>query len=134
VPDLKTLIFAALMLAAGSTSALAGRFDGNWVALISPEGRCNRTSIMTLTVSGNAFQGQTRNPSNTEAFSGTIDADGNGTLLVFPRFSGSIKFTAEHFDANWNNDVCSRHALGDRALTSAETAAAFAARKQFQAI
>jgi hypothetical protein len=123
----------AVILAVRPTSVLAGSFDGNWVALIPPQGECNRTSVMTLTLSGNTFQGQTRNPRGTEAFSGKIDAEGNGTFLVFPRFPGIIKFTADHFDANWNNDACSRHALGDRALTSTETAAAFAARKQFQA-
>jgi hypothetical protein len=113
---------------------LAGDFDGNWVALIPPQGQCNRTAIMTLTMAGNAFQGQTRNPAHTEAFSGKIDADGNGTFLVYPRFPGIIKFTADHFDANWNNDVCRVHALGDRALSSAETSAAFAARKQSQSV
>jgi hypothetical protein len=120
-------------LAAGSTSALAGNFDGNWVALIPPQGNCHRTSIMTLTLSGDTFQGQTRNPGSTEAFSGKIDASGNGTFLVYPRFPGIIKFTADHFDANWNGDVCSRHALGDRALSSTETSTAFTVRKQFQA-
>jgi hypothetical protein len=133
VRDLKRLVITALMLAAGSTPALAGSFDGNWVALIPPQGQCNQTSIMTLTMSGNTFQGQTRNPGSTETFSGKIDTDGNGKFMVFPRFPGIIKFTADHFDANWNNDACSRHALGDRALTSAETSATYAARKQFQA-
>jgi hypothetical protein len=133
VRELQTLMIAALMLGVSSTSALAGTFDGSWVALIPPQGPCHRTSIMTLTLSGNQFQGQTRNPGNTETFSGKIDADGIGTFLVYPRFPGIIKFTADHFDANWNNDLCSRHALGDRAMTSTEAAAAFAARKKFQA-
>ena len=134
VQEAKKLLIMALMLAVSSTSALAGTFDGNWVALIAPQGECNSTLVMTLTLSGNTFQGQARNPRGTEAFSGKIDADGNGTFLVFPRFPGIIKFTPDHFDANWNNDACSRHALGDRALTSTETSAAFAARKQFQAV
>jgi len=133
VRELKTLIIAVLTIALGSEAALAGSFDGNWVALIPPQGQCNRTAIMTLTMSGNAFQGQARNPAHTEVFSGRIDADGNGTFLVYPRFPGTIKFSSDHFDANWNNDLCSMHALGDRALTSAETSAAFAARKQSQA-
>jgi Domain of unknown function (DUF4919) len=133
VRNFKGPMIIALMLAAGSTSAVAANFDGNWVALIRPQGQCNRTSIMTLTLSGNSFQGQTRNPGNTEAFSGKIDADGNGTFLVYPRFPGVIKFTADHFDANWNEDACGRHALGDRALTGTETSAAFASRKHFQA-
>ena len=90
---------------------------------------------MTLTLSGNQFQGQTRNPGDTETFSGKIDADGIGTFLwSHPRFPGIIKFTADHFDANWNNDLCSRACrLGDRTMTSTEAAAAFAARKKFQA-
>lgn len=128
---LRTMTTAAFMLSVGST-ALAGSFDGNWVALIPPQGQCSRTSIMTLTLSGNTFQGQTRYPSSTEAFSGKIDAEGNGTFLVYPRFPGIIKFAGDHFDANWNNEVCSLHALGDRALTSVETSAAFSARKRMQ--
>lgn len=130
---LRTLMIAALMLAANSMSAFAGTFDGNWVALIPPQQHCSRTSIMTLTLSGNQFQGQLRNPGNTEAFSGKIDADGIGTFLVYPRSPGIIRFNADHFDANWNNEQCSRHALGDRAMTPTESAAAFAARKKFQA-
>lgn len=129
----KGVMSIALLIAACSTTALAGNFDGNWVAVIRPQGQCNRTSTMTLTMSGNTFQGEARNPGNTEAFSGKIDADGNGTFMIFPRFPGIIKFTADHFDANWNEDACSRHALGDRALTRTETSAALAARKQFQA-
>jgi hypothetical protein len=126
-------MMTALVLGVSSTPVLAGPFDGNWVALIPPQGQCNRTSIMTLTLSGNQFQGQTRNPGYTETFSGKIDADGIGTFLVYPRFPGIIKFTGDHFDANWNNDSCSRHALGDRAMTNAQTAAAFADRKRLQA-
>ncbi len=131
--ELRTLMLVALLLGCGSTSARAGAFDGNWVALIPPQEHCNRTSIMTLTLSGNGFQGQLRNPGDTEAFSGKIDTDGIGTFLVYPRFPGIIKFTTDHFDANWNNEHCSRHALGDRAMTRNEAAAAFAARKNFQA-
>jgi len=126
-------MIAALMLGVSSTSALAATFDGNWVALIPPQEHCNRTSIMSLTLSGNQFQGQLRNPADTEAFSGKIDADGIGTFLVYPRFPGIIRFTADRFDANWNYENCSRHALGDRAMTSTEAAAAFTVRKKFQA-
>src|ERR1700678_2964778 len=126
------MTIAAFMLSVGAT-ALAGSFAGNWVALMPPQGHCNRTSIMTLTMSGNAFQGQTRNPASTEAFSGKIDADGNGTFLVYPRLSGIIKFSGDHVDANWNNDARGRDAVGAGACTSTETAAAYAARNQFQA-
>lgn len=131
--NLQTLMIAALMLGASSTLSLAGTFDGNWVALIPPQEQCNRTSIMTLTLSGNQFQGQLRNPESTQAFSGKIDENGIGTFLVYPRFPGIIRFSADHFDANWNNEHCSRHSLGDRAMTRAQSAAAFAARKNFQA-
>jgi hypothetical protein len=132
VRALTILIVTVLALVGTCESAMASVFDGNWVALIPPQGNCNGTSIMTLTMSGNSFQGETRNPEHTEAFSGKIDADGNGTFLVYPRSAGTIKFTTDHFDANWNESACSRHALGDRALTSAEAAAAYAQRKQFQ--
>lgn len=129
---LRRLTATMLMLAIASTSARASGFDGDWVALIPPQGNCNGTSIMTLTLSGNTFQGQTRNPGTTEAFSGRIDADGNGTLLVYAHAPGSIRFTAEHFDANWNEGACSRHALGDRGMTRAQAAAAFIERKRIQ--
>jgi hypothetical protein len=132
VRALATLIIAALLLVVTATRVEAGAFDGNWVALIPPQDGCNGTSIMTLTMSDNTFQGETRNFGNTEAFSGTIDADGNGTLVIYPRSSGTIKFTADHFDANWNRNACRRHALGDRALTPAEAAAANAQRRQLQ--
>jgi hypothetical protein len=133
VRALATLVIGAVMLAVTATRVEAGAFDGNWVALIPPQESCNGTSIMTLTMSDNTFQGETRNFGNTEAFSGTIDADGNGTMVIYPRSSGTIKFTADHFDANWNRNACRRHALGDRALTSSEAAAAYAQRRQLQA-
>jgi hypothetical protein len=132
VRALATLVIAALMLAGTAARALAGGFDGNWVALLPPQENCNGTAIMTLTMSDNTFQGETRNFGNTEAFSGTIDAEGNGTMVIYPHSSGTIKFTADHFDANWNRSGCRRHALGDRALSSSDAAAAYAQRKQIQ--
>jgi hypothetical protein len=122
-----------LLLAATATRALAGSFDGNWVALLPPQENCNGTSIMTLTMSDNTFQGETRNLGRTEVFSGKIDAEGNGSMVIYPHSAGTIKFSADHFDANWNRSACRRHALGDRALTSEEAATAYAQRKQFQA-
>jgi hypothetical protein len=127
-----TLAIAIGMLVLTATAALAGGFDGSWVALIPPQENCNGTSIMTLTMSDNTFQGETRNIGNTVAFSGTIDADGNGTMVIYPRSSGTIRFSAGHFDANWNESNCRRHALGDRALSSAEAAAVYAQRKLMQ--
>jgi len=127
-------MMVASLLAAGATSAGAATYDGNWVALIGPQsqGACNHTSIMSLTLSGDTFQGQLRTPRRSDAFSGKIDPEGNGTFLMYPRFPGIIKFTAEHFDANWNVDGCSLHALGDRALTSVETSVALTVRKRLQ--
>ena len=125
-------VIAALMVAVTTTRALAGGFDGNWVALISPQESCNGSSIMTLTMSDNIFQGETRNFGNTEAFSGRIDAEGSGTMVIYPHFSGTIKFTGDHFEANWNVRACRRHAMGDRALTSDEAATVYAQRQQFQ--
>lgn len=127
-----TLVLATSMLAVTAARALAGGFDGNWIALIPPQENCNGTSIMTVTMSDNTFQGETRNFGNTMAFSGKIEADGTGTMVVYPRSSGTIRFTTDHFDANWNEGGCRRHALGDRALTNTEAAVAFAQRKQFQ--
>jgi hypothetical protein len=132
VRGLETLIVTTLIFVGSTAAAQGGAFDGSWAALIPPQDGCNGTSIMTLTMSGAVFQGQTRNPGNTEAFSGAIDADGSGTFVVYPRSSGSIKFAADHFDANWNDGRCRRHALGDRALTAGEAAAAYTQRKQFQ--
>jgi hypothetical protein len=129
---LAALVLATLLPALTAAPARAGGFDGNWVALLPPQDDCNGTSIMTLTLADNTFQGETRNVGKTEAFSGRIDADGNGTLLIYPHSAGTIRFTADHFDANWNERACRRHALGDRALTSSEAAAAYAERKQLQ--
>jgi Domain of unknown function (DUF4919) len=132
VRALATLVIAALLLTVTAPRALAGGFDGNWVALLPPQDNCNGTAVMTLTMSNNTFQGETRSVGNTEVFSGTIDAEGNGTLLIYPRSSGTIKFSADHFDANWNARECRRHAMGDRALSSREAAAAYAQRRQLQ--
>ena len=132
VRALATLMIAAPLLALTGARALAGSFDGNWVALLPPQENCNGTAIMTLTMSDNTFQGQTRTSRSTLAFSGTIDAEGNGTMVIYPRSSGTIRFAGDHFDANWNERACRRHALGDRALSSSDAAAAYAQRKQQQ--
>jgi hypothetical protein len=132
VRALASLVITALMLAVTAPRALAGGFDGSWVALLPPQDNCNGTAVMTLTMSDNTFQGETRSSGSTQVFSGTIDAEGNGTMVIYPRSSGTIKFSADHFDANWNARACRRHAMGDRALSSSEAAAAYAQRRQLQ--
>ncbi len=89
---------------------------------------------MTITVSGNSLAGVVHNPTNVRAFTGAVDADGNATFTV-PQYhySGTIKFTTDHFDANWNSGNCQRHSLGDRALDATQTAALITQRSQAQA-
>jgi hypothetical protein len=88
---------------------------------------------MTITVSGDTLQGVIHNRSNVRAFTGKIDADGNATFTTQFNYSGTIKFTPDHFDANWNSGDCQRHSLGDRAPDEAQTAALIAQRKRAQA-
>lgn len=129
----RSSIIGALYAAFGASQAAAGNYDGSWTAIVAPQGSCRSTAIMTLTLSGNSFQGQTRYPTHTDAFSGKIDADGKGTFLVYPRFAGIIKFSSDHFEADWNTDHCRLHSIGDRAMTSEEVTAAYAIRKDRQA-
>lgn len=135
VPELNRLTVTALILAVSSTSALAGTFDGNWIGQIPPSGPgCQSFATMTITVSGDTLSGVVHNVGNVRPFTGKIDPDGNATFTV-PQYhySGTIKFTADHFDANWNSGNCQRHSLGDRAPDAAQTAALIAQRKQAQA-
>lgn len=121
------LSFASL----ASAAARAGAFDGNWIGQIPPSGQCHAVAVMTITVSGNTLAGVVHNLANVRPFTGTVDAEGNATFAV-PEFhySGTIKFTADHFDANWNSGNCQRHSLGDRAPDAAQTAALIARRQQ----
>jgi hypothetical protein len=125
-------VIAMLTLSAGP--AMAGSFDGNWIGQIPPSGPdCHSVATMTITVSGDTLSGAVHNVGNVRPFTGKIDADGNATFTVAQyHYSGTIKFTADHFDANWNSGNCQRHSLGDRAPDEAQTAALIAQRKQFQ--
>lgn len=116
--------------------AMAGSFDGNWIGQIPPSGRaCHSIATMTITVSGDTLSGVIHNRANVRPFTGKVDADGNATFTVAQfNYSGTIKFTADHYDANWNSGDCQRHSLGDRAPDAAQTAALIAQRKQAQAI
>jgi hypothetical protein len=124
-------LFLALTSVA-SAPAGAGPFDGNWIGQIPPSGQCHFVSTMTITVSGDTLSGVIHNHSNVRAFTGTVDADGNATFTTQYHYSGTIKFTPDHFDANWNSGDCQRQALGDRAPDAAQTAALIAQRKQSQ--
>jgi hypothetical protein len=115
--------------------AQAGVFDGNWIGQIPPSGvHCQSIAVLTITVSGTNLSGVIHNRANVRAFTGSVDADGNASFTV-PQYhySGTIKFTPDHFDANWNSGNCQRHSLGDRAPDAAQTAALLAQRKQAQA-
>jgi len=113
--------------------AAAGTFDGNWIGIIPPSGSaCHSVATMTITVSGDTLSGVIHNRANVRPFTGTVDANGSATFTTQFHYSGSIKFTPEHFDANWNSGDCQRHSLGDRAPDAAQSAALIAQRKQFQ--
>jgi hypothetical protein len=89
---------------------------------------------MTITVSGGALSGLMHNgPSNIRAFKGTIDPEGNANFTTQFGHPGTIKFTADHFDANWNSGDCQRHSLGDRAPDATQSAALLARRDHAQA-
>lgn len=124
---------AMAMMSAGA--AMAGSFDGNWIGQIPPNGPCRGVATMTITVSGDSVSGlMHNNPNNIRAFKGTIDADGNATFTTQFGHPGTIKFTADHFDANWNSGDCQRHSLGDRAPDATQVAAMITHRSQAQAI
>jgi hypothetical protein len=134
--SMRMLAKVGMALAAlASGAACAGVYDGNWIGQIPPSGpNCRSIAVMTITVSGNSLSGVVHNRANVRAFTGTVDTDGNATFTV-PQYhySGTIKFTADHFDANWNSGNCQRHSLGDRAPDSTQTASLLAERKQAQA-
>jgi hypothetical protein len=125
---------ALLTLLAGP--AMAGPYDGNWIGQIPPSGPgCRSVATMTITVSGDTLSGVVHNIGNVRPFTGKIDADGNATFTQQEfHYTGTIKFTADHFDANWNSGNCQRHSLGDRAPDETQTAALITQRKQAQAI
>jgi len=125
------VLFMALPM--GVRPAMAGSFDGNWIGQIPPSGQCHSVSTMTITVSGDTLSGVIHNVANVRAFTGKVDADGNATFTTQYHYSGTIKFTPDHFDANWNSGDCQRHSLGDRAPDATQTAALIEQRKQAQA-
>ncbi|HEV2702199.1 MAG TPA: hypothetical protein VGV09_11245 [Steroidobacteraceae bacterium] len=132
---MKGFVASAITIAMLSTApAMAGPFDGNWIGQIPPAGPCRGVAMMTITVSGDSVSGlMHNNPNNIRAFKGTIDADGNATFTTQSGRPGTIKFTTDHFDANWNSGDCQRHSLGDRAPDATQVAAMITRRNQAQA-
>jgi hypothetical protein len=129
---LLTATITITMLIAGPV--LAGPFDGNWIGQIPPSGSCRGVATMTITVSGNSLSGvMHNNPRNMRAFKGSVDDNGNATFTTQLGHPGTIKFTGDHYDANWNSGDCQRHSLGDRAPNAAQIAALLAQRTQAQA-
>jgi hypothetical protein len=126
---------ASLMLTlALAPPAAAASFDGRWIADVPVESRCNYTATMTLIVLDGDIQGQIHNPNNVISFTGTVDADGNGDILVNRAARGTVHFSGDHFQADWPNTQCSRHADGDRALSEAQQTALVADRKHHQEV
>jgi hypothetical protein len=125
---------AALTAMIGSNAMAAGTFDGNWIGQVPPIGKCPQQSVMTITIADENLIGQVHNVGNVRTIKGTIDADGNATFAVLPNYRGTMKFTGDHFDGNWNNGACIRHVLGDRAPDAAKTAEFAAQRKQAQVL
>ena len=122
------LLFLGLPMA----PAAAAPFDGKWFADIPAVGKCNFTSTMTLLVAGGDVQGQVRRPKNIVGVTGKVDADGNGSIVVANVSQGTIKFSGDHFDADWSNNSCSRHASGNRDIDATQQAAIADQRKQHQ--
>jgi hypothetical protein len=124
----------ALSLAIGfGPAAFAGAYDGRWLSDIPAQGACNSTGTMSLVVAGEAISGEVQNAGSRHPLAGKIDADGRASFSVDHRWPGTMTFTADHFDATWNNGACDRHASGDRALNDEQRARLSAERKQRQA-
>ncbi len=123
----------AACLALMPLPAVAGSFDGKWIAEIPPHAEpCNDTSVMRVLVADTTIAGEVRTPWGHNTFTGRIDANGSGNFS-FGHDGGTIQFTGDHFDANWSNSHCgARHALGDREPSDARKAEMAAERKQLQ--
>ncbi|MGA2563088.1 MAG: hypothetical protein ABSF96_05950 [Steroidobacteraceae bacterium] len=123
-----------IMVTLPAAPAMGESFDGNWMGQIPPSANCNFVATMTITVSGDTLSGLVHNRGNdVRAIKGSIDADGNATFTTQAGNPGRIKFTNDHFDANWSSGGCQRHSLGDRAPDTTQIAALIAQRQKAQA-
>jgi len=122
----------AACLALMPLPAVAGSFDGKWIAEMPPQNAsCFLVpTVMRVLVTDNQIMGQVIAHSAT--LSGTIDTDGSGNFN-FGRVTGVIKFTGNRFDADWNSINCGHiHASGDREPSDARKAEMAAERKELQ--
>lgn len=121
----------AVCLALTPLPAVAGSFDGKWIAEMPPQNApCNWTAVMRVLVMDNQIMGQVI--AHSAPFSGTIDTDGGGNFS-FGHDTGVVKFTGNRFDADWNTPKCGHlHASGDREPTDARKAEMVAERKELQ--
>ncbi len=129
-----TGLFAVCVATALTMSpALAGSFDGKWMAEIPPQEKpCNGTSVLDVSVADGSVIGQVHTPWGYSAFTGKVDPDGSG-VISFGTDTGTIHFTGDHFEVNWTNTRCgARTALGDRAPTVDQVKAIADQRKQYQ--
>ena len=126
------LIGLSLCLGLAPQTASAAGFDGHWVADIPAQGRCTSTATMNLVVAGDTISGVVQNPSTQPSLTGKLEADGTATFVVDRRYSGTMMFRGDHFEATWNNGSCDRHAEGDRAPDAAQQEAAAAERRRRQ--
>jgi hypothetical protein len=127
------LLSMGAIFALSISSALAGSFDGKWIAEIPPQDKpCNGTSILDVSVADGSVIGQVHNPWGYSAFTGKVDPDGSG-VITFGTDNGTIHFSGDHFEVNWTNTRCgARTALGDRAPSVGQVKAIADQRKQYQ--
>jgi hypothetical protein len=130
------LVGLGLCLGLAPHPAAAAGFDGRWIGEIPAQGRCNYTALLTVVVAGDAVSGELEDNSagGRLLVTGTLGADGrSGAFVVDHKWSGTVSFRGDHFDATWNNGTCIRHAAGDRAPDAAAQAVIARERKQRQA-
>ena len=60
------------------------------------------------------------NTGNVAPLKGSIDADGDAKFTTEKGHPGTMKFTGDHFEANWTSGGCHRHALGKRGNRAAD--------------
>lgn len=122
---------AAALIGLPATGVHAETFDGKWMADIPAQGACRGTATMTVIVAGHDLAIHVQNVGSPGNFTGTVDDNGVGTFSS-GRTQGSITFSGGHFEAQWYNATCQRHAQGDRALDDGQKSAATADRKRHQ--